>query len=77
MLQRMTLVALLVTVEVCCASAAEPLTFINAARDTKESPYLQQLVVKTTPEDVVLRFEGNVTMGRRMNVLRPQHQLDD
>ena len=59
-------------------------TFENTNPDTKESPYIERLVVSTAEQSLVLRFEGKLGLGKGMkedwlNVqlfrLNPDHQI--
>jgi len=45
-------------------------TFENADPDTKESPYTERLIVSTTEQSLVLRFEGKLSLGREMDAIR-------
>jgi hypothetical protein len=45
-------------------------TFSNAAKDNKESPYVERLVVTATDKALILRFEGKLDVGRKMNVVK-------
>ncbi|NLX04256.1 MAG: cellulase family glycosylhydrolase [Phycisphaerae bacterium] len=53
-----------------CALAGETVTIVNAAKDSKESAYIERLVVTTTDATLVLRFEGALDVGREMDAVK-------
>lgn len=70
-MSRTTLVTVLMCllVTVCCGSYCRPVTlpqsFQNAAKDTKEAPYVRNLSASTSGGNLVLRFEGDLRLGRQ------------
>lgn len=52
------------------AFGEDPSAYPNAAKDTEESPYIERMCVSVTDTDLVLRFEGTLELGRRMDVLQ-------
>jgi hypothetical protein len=44
--------------------------FPNAAKDNKESLYIERLVVTATGKTLILHFEGKLDVGRKMNVIK-------
>lgn len=58
-------VYILLTASLCSAQ-----TFDNAAPDSKECPYIQRLIVSTRDGAIVLRFEGDLQLGRRTDVVK-------
>ena len=65
-----TSVAILIMFCVAGGSLCQAQTFENANPDSKESPYIQRLVVSTAEQSLVLRFEGTLGLGREMNAVR-------
>jgi len=44
-------------------------TFSNAATDSKESPFIQRMIVTSDDNNLVLRIEGELNLGRKMAVV--------
>jgi hypothetical protein len=51
------------------AGAAE-IVVANGAKDSKEAPYIQRLRAWTADSHLVLRFEGDLQLGRHLDALR-------
>ncbi len=46
-------------------------TFPNNAKDSKETAYIERLVAAVKDKALVLRFEGKLDVGRKMDVIKP------
>jgi hypothetical protein len=44
--------------------------FVNTATDSKESPFIQRMIVTSNDKNLVVRFEGDLNVGRKMNVVQ-------
>jgi hypothetical protein len=49
--------------------------FHNTAKDSEEAPHIRRLVVSFQPETLLLRFEGDLRLGRRDNVTQRNTDL--
>ncbi|MBN1553292.1 MAG: cellulase family glycosylhydrolase [Phycisphaerae bacterium] len=58
----------IVSLFACALCSAQ--TFDNAAPDTKECPYITKMIASTRDGWLVLRFDGDLRLGRRTNVVK-------
>ncbi len=49
--------------------AGSPQPFVNSAMDSKESPFIQRMIVSSDDKNLVVRFEGELNIGRKMTVV--------